>query len=419
MLDYALPKEINQIIKVIGVGGGGSNAVNHMYQEGIHNVSFAVCNADIQDLTSSPVPVKIQIGEKLTDGLGCGAKPEIGRAAALESEDAIKELLSDGTKMVFITAGMGGGTGTGAAPVVANIAKELGLLTIGIVTIPFKLELGSRIRKAVQGVTEMSKYVDALLIINNEKLIELYPDMTLDAAFYKADEVLSESAKGIAEMITKKGEIVNVDFADVNTILKDSGVAIMNSGMAEGENRVKEAIEEALSTPLLKNKDIKQATRILMYVYTSSEHKLTMREMGEISRFVNDINKDSEEEMIWGGTYDDNLEKSIKITIIATGFNSENISEITDTGTIYNTYYGENAVKQHNEDRARKRELEAQTEADATADIVTSEEDTEKAASETKEEKKDDMEVIGFEDWADTSDDNFSDFDTPPSLRKK
>ena len=321
--------------------------------------------------------------------------------------------------MVCITAGMGGGTGTGAAPVVANIAKELGLLTIGIVTIPFKLELGSRIRKAVQGVTEMSKYVDALLIINNEKLIELYPDMTLDAAFYKADEVLSESAKGIAEMITKKGEIVNVDFADVNTILKDSGVAIMNSGMAEGENRVKEAIEEALSTPLLKNKDIKQATRILMYVYTSSEHKLTMREMGEISRFVNDINKDSEEEMIWGGTYDDNLEKSIKITIIATGFNSENISEITDTGTIYNTYYGENAVKQHNEDRARRRELEAQTETDATADIVTSEEDTEKAAPETKEEKKDDMEVIEFEDWADTSDDNFSDFDTPPSLRKK
>ena len=411
-MDYAIPREINQIIKVVGVGGGGSNAVNHMYQEGIHNVSFAVCNADIQDLSCSPVPVKLQIGEKLTGGLGCGATPETGKNAALESEESIKELFNDGTKMVFITAGMGGGTGTGAAPVVARIAKEMGLLTIGIVTIPFKLELGSRIRKAVEGVTEMSKYVDALLIINNEKLIDLYPDMTLDAAFYKADEVLSESAKGIAEMITKRGQIINVDFADVNKILKDSGVAIMNSGMAEGENRVKDAIEEALSTPLLKNKDIKQATRILMYVYTSSEHKLTMKEMGEITRFVNGINKDSEEEMIWGGTYDDNLEKSIKITIIATGFGSENISEITDTGTIYNTYYGENAIKQHAEDVARKNE------ADTASQSNTKDNETQPA--EQKEEKKeDDIEVISFEEWTDDSDDNYGDFDTPPSLRKK
>lgn len=412
MLNYALPTEINQIIKVIGVGGGGSNAVNHMYQEGIHNVSFAVCNADIQDLSCSPVPVKLQIGEKLTGGLGCGATPETGRNAALESEDAIRELLDDGTKMVFITAGMGGGTGTGAAPVVARIAKEMGLLTIGIVTIPFKLELGSRIRKAVEGVTEMSKYVDALLIINNEKLIDLYPDMTLDAAFYKADEVLSESAKGIAEMITKRGEIINVDFADVNKILKDSGVAIMNSGMAEGENRVKAAIEEALSTPLLKNKDIKQATRILMYVYTSPEHKLTMKEMGEISHFVSDINKDSEEEMIWGGTYDENLEKSIKITIIATGFSTENISEITDTGTIYNTYYGENAVKQHTEETARRKEMEAEAQAGQSEPVQP-------AAEQVSEKKEDEIEVIEFEDWADTSDDNYGDFDTPPSLRKK
>lgn len=411
-MDYAIPREINQIIKVVGVGGGGSNAVNHMYQEGIHNVSFAVCNADIQDLSCSPVPVKLQIGEKLTGGLGCGATPETGKNAALESEESIKELFNDGTKMVFITAGMGGGTGTGAAPVVARIAKEMGLLTIGIVTIPFKLELGSRIRKAVEGVTEMSKYVDALLIINNEKLIDLYPDMTLDAAFYKADEVLSESAKGIAEMITKRGQIINVDFADVNKILKDSGVAIMNSGMAEGENRVKDAIEEALSTPLLKNKDIKQATRILMYVYTSSEHKLTMKEMGEITRFVNGINKDSEEEMIWGGTYDDNLEKSIKITIIATGFGSENISEITDTGTIYNTYYGENAIKQHAEDVARKNEADTASQSNTK--------DTEPQPAEQKEEKKeDDIEVISFEDWTDASDDNYGDFDTPPSLRKK
>lgn len=406
MLAYDFPQEIDKIIKVIGVGGGGSNAVNHMYQEGIHNVSFAVCNADIQDLSSSPVPVKIQIGEKLTGGLGCGAKPEKGREAALESEEQIKELLSDGTKMVFVTAGMGGGTGTGAAPVVARIAKDMDLLTIGIVTIPFKLELGNRIRKAIEGVTEMSKHVDALLVINNEKLIDLYPEMTLDAAFYKADEILSESAKSIAEMITKRGEIINVDFADVNTILKDSGVAIMNSGIAEGENRVSDAIEEALSTPLLKNKDIKKATRILMYVYTSSEHQLKMHEMEKIRRFVDDINKDEDEELIWGGTYDDNLEKAIKITIIATGFNVEELSELSDSNNIYQTYYGENDKRASSEKPAEPKE----TTAPASKDIST---------EEIKEIKEPEIEVISFTDWSGEESDNFDDLDTPPSMRKR
>lgn len=408
---YKIPTEINKVIKVIGVGGGGSNAVNHMYQEGIHNVTFAVCNADIQDLNESPVPVKIQIGEELTGGLGCGAKPEKGRQAAMESEDRIRELLSDGTKMVFITAGMGGGTGTGAAPVIAGIAKSMGILTVGIVTIPFKMEMGSRIRKAIEGVVEMQKNVDALLIINNERLIELYSNMTLDAAFYKADEVLSEAAKSIAEIITIKGKIVNIDFADVDTILKGSGVAIMNTGMAEGENRIKEAIDEALSSPLLKNKDIRKATRLLMYVYTSEDHKLTMNEMGQISQFVESINKDRDEELIWGGTYDNNLESSAKITIIATGFELDDLNVINEQ-EIYKTYYG---GKQSAEPQPAAPVTEPQPTVEEKVEEQV-EEPVEETPAETTEPEKEDLETISFTDWSTAE--NFDDLDTPPSKRK-
>ncbi|MCQ2351243.1 MAG: cell division protein FtsZ [Paludibacteraceae bacterium] len=398
MLPIQIPTEINKVIKVIGVGGGGGNAVNYMYNEGIHNVSFAICNADIQDLNSSPIPTRIQIGKVLTEGLGCGAKPEKGEAAAKESEEEIRDLLNDGTKMVFITAGMGGGTGTGAAPVIARIAKEMGILTIGIVTIPFKLEMGNRIKKAIAGVVEMKKYVDSLLVINNEKMISLYTDMTLDAAFYKANEVLSESAKSIAEMITMKGSIINIDFADVYTIMKDSGVAIMNTGMGDGEDRVKQAIDEALSTPLLKSKDIRSATRILMYVYTSEDHKITMKEMGEISEFVETINKDLDEEFIWGGTYDNNLESSIKITLIATGFD---FTDMDDYEALYKEYYKESTPKE-----------------------ITPEEPKTEPATAVKE-----PEVIPFDNWANgldvndvstkSTDEEFKDFDTPLSLRGK
>jgi len=407
--NYILPTEINKVIKVIGVGGGGSNAVNHMYQEGIHNVTFAVCNADIQDLNSSPVPVKLQIGEALTSGLGCGAKPEKGMKAALESEEKIKSLLSDGTKMVFITAGMGGGTGTGAAPVVARIAKEMGILTVGIVTIPFKFELGNRIKKALEGVAEMKKYVDALLIINNEKLIELYKNMTLDQAFYKADEVLSESAKSIAEMITLKGNIINIDFADVETILKDSGVAIMNTGMADGENRIKDAIDEALCSPLLKNRDIRQATRILMYVYTSEEHKLTMTEMGQISEFIQSINKDLDEELIWGGTIDNNLESSIKITIVATGFELSDLSAPEGAEELYEHFYNDKAAA---EQKAVQQKITAQQ----TEETVVSEQ-AETEQSTTAAPGKQEDEAIPFSIWSNSSTDDFGDFNTPPAKR--
>ncbi|MCQ2336491.1 MAG: cell division protein FtsZ [Paludibacteraceae bacterium] len=418
MIDFAFPKEINRVIKVVGVGGGGSNAVNHMYKEGIHNVSFAVCNSDIQDLSISPVPTKIQLGESLTGGLGCGGKPEQGRAAAMESEEAIKELLNDGTKMVFVTAGMGGGTGTGAAPVVARIAKEMDILTIGIVTIPFKMELGHRITKAMEGVSEMSKHVDSLLIISNEKLFD-YQEMTLDAAFCKANEVLSEAAKGIAEMITLRGEIINIDFADVNSILKNSGVAIMNSGIADGENRIQDALQDALSTPLLKNNNIKQATRILMYVYTSKEHKLTMKELGEISHFIESIDHDREEEVIWGGTYMDDLEKSVKITIIATGFNLNEVTDLSDTGVLRTEYYGykgkENPIE-NNAETTPAETPESETTEEVKEEII--EEVIEESPKETKEETvSENIETISFGDWSGIND-SFDDLDTPAYKRK-
>ncbi|HPG55336.1 MAG TPA: cell division protein FtsZ, partial [Candidatus Enterocola sp.] len=313
------------IIKVIGVGGGGSNAVNHMYEEGIKDVSFLVCNTDYQDLQRSPVPCKLQLGINTTKGLGCGANPEIGKMAAEESADEIKRILeTSNTKMVFITAGMGGGTGTGGAPVIASIAHDLGILTVGIVTIPFKFEMGKKIAKAMLGVAEMRKHVDALLVINNERLIELYKDFSLANAFKEADNILTEAAKGIAEIITVQG-YMNVDFADANTILKDGGVAIMNTGMAEGENRVINALKEALASPLLKCNDVRGAKRILINIYTSTTNEVIIKEIEELKAFLNGINENLEE-FIWGATYDDNLEETIKVTIIATGFELDNIT---------------------------------------------------------------------------------------------
>ena len=347
------------IIKVIGVGGGGSNAVNHMYEEGIKDVSFLVCNTDYQDLQRSPVPCKLQLGINTTKGLGCGANPEIGKMAAEESADEIKRILeTSNTKMVFITAGMGGGTGTGGAPVIASIAHDLGILTVGIVTIPFKFEMGKKIAKAMLGVAEMRKHVDALLVINNERLIELYKDFSLTNAFKEADNILTEAAKGIAEIITVQG-YMNVDFADANTILKDGGVAIMNTGMAEGENRVINALKEALASPLLKCNDVRGAKRILINIYTSTTNEVIIKEIEELKAFLNGINENLEE-FIWGATYDDNLEETIKVTIIATGFELDNITgnikeetKQVETNTESNEkinkmvdeYYGENEQK--------------------------------------------------------------------------
>ena len=314
------------IIKVIGVGGGGCNAVKNMYSEGIVNVSFAVCNTDSQSLSKSPVPVKIMLGKS---GLGAGANPEVGRSEAQNTQEDILRLLNDGIKMAFVTAGMGGGTGTGAAPVIAGIAKSMGILTVGIITIPFYFEKRKKIVKALQGVEEMRKNVDALLIVNNERLCDVYADseITVKDAFKLADKVLSDATKSISELITVEGTI-NLDFRDIETTIKSGGGAIMAMGRASGEGRVQNAILNALDSPLLYGSDISNAQRILFNIYTSSKHPIFVREMREIDAFFDELNPDIK--VIWGLSDDDSLDEDAKVTILATGLNNELADEIQD-----------------------------------------------------------------------------------------
>lgn len=324
-LDFGEPDRQNSIIKVIGVGGGGGNAVNNMYNQGIHDVSFVVCNTDAQALKASPVPERLQLG---SEGLGAGNRPEKARLAAEESIDDIKAMLSDGTKMDFITAGMGGGTGTGAAPVIAQVSKELGILTVGIVTIPFKFEGNKKIDQALDGVDEMAKHVDALLVINNERLRKVYPDLSLLNGFAKADDTLSVAAKSIAEIITVRG-LINLDFNDVRTVLKDGGVAIMSTGFGEGEGRVRKAIEDALNSPLLNDNDVYNSQKILLSIAFSSDNGtdgLAMEEMNEINNFMSRFG--SNFELKWGIAIDNTLEKKVKITILATGFGLDDLEDV-------------------------------------------------------------------------------------------
>ena len=308
------------IIKVMGVGGGGNNAINHMYMQNIEGVSFVVLNTDRQQLNESPVPNRVLLGPNTTHGLGAGNVPDVARRAAEESEAEIAALFDDDTKMVFITAGMGGGTGTGAAPVVARIAHEKGVLTIGIVTIPFLFEGPKKILKALAGADEMGKYVDALLIINNQRLTEIYKDLDFTNAFGKADDTLTIAARSISDLITVKGKI-NLDFNDVNTTLRNGGAAIISSGYGTGERRVTRAIEDALESPLLKNRDVYGSQKILMNFYYNpkSDHPLLMDEMNEIQEFM--ANFDQEVDVIWGMAFDNTLEDQIKVTVLASGFN--------------------------------------------------------------------------------------------------
>lgn len=321
-LPLDLPLANSSIIKVIGVGGGGGNAVNHMYSQGIADVSFVVCNTDNQDLSRSPVPIKVQLGKTITQGLGAGGRPDIARKAAEESIDDIQRMLADNTKMVFITAGMGGGTGTGASPIVAKVAQEMGILTVGIVTIPFAFEGNKKIRQALEGVVSLSEYVDAILVINNEKLKLIYPDLGLDNAFAKADDVLTNAAKAIAEIITIPGYI-NTDFADVNTIMRDGKVAIMNTGFASGEKRITKAIEDALNSPLLNTSDVKGAKKVLLSLYCSQNNIIKMDEITQIHDFMANVGDDVT--VIWGASYDESLGDEVKITLIATGFDVKDI----------------------------------------------------------------------------------------------
>ncbi|MGI6218399.1 MAG: cell division protein FtsZ [Bacteroidaceae bacterium] len=308
-----LEQEDNSIIKVIGVGGGGGNAVAHMYKQGIHDVNFMICNTDKQALKANEVPSKIQMGP----GLGAGNVPSVAEKYALDSADEIRQALSDGTQMVFITAGMGGGTGTGAAPVIANIAKSMDILTVGIVTIPFLFEGRKKIIQALDGVDKIAEHVDALLVINNERLRDICADMDIDAAFAKADDTLTTAARSIAEIITKEGKM-NVDFADVRTTLKDGGISIMSIGYGEGENRLDKAFKDALHSPLINNNDIYRAQRLLFYISYSKESPIGVDELTEVHEFMSKFEKDFN--LIWGCGMEDGLGEQVKVTIIATGF---------------------------------------------------------------------------------------------------
>ena len=307
------------VIKVIGVGGGGNDAINHMYRQDISDVSFVVCNTDAQALKCSPVPNKLLIGPNTTKGQGAGNVPEVARAAAEESANEIAELFKDGTSMVFVTAGMGGGTGTGAAPVVARIARENDILTVGIVTIPFLFEGEKKILKALNGADEMSKYVDALLVINNERLTDIYGDLDFSNGFAKADDILSIAAQSISEIITVNGKI-NLDLNDVSTTLKDGGVALISRGYGEGENRITKAIQDALNSPLLRNRDIEGSKKILFNIYYNPNDTEKPFKMSELNEFTSFMNQFSDMDVIWGVSYDETLGSKVRITILASGF---------------------------------------------------------------------------------------------------
>lgn len=363
MYQFDLPTHHKSIIKVIGVGGGGSNAVNHMYNLGIKDVEFIICNTDSQALLTSPVPNKLQIGINLTSGLGAGANPDRGRQAALESKEEIREMLSDGTRMVFVTAGMGGGTGTGAAPVIAQIAKELDILTVGIVTVPFAFEGKKKMAQAEEGVKQLKASCDTVLTILNDKLRIIFGNLSISNAFAQADNVLTTAAKGIAEIITVPG-YVNVDFEDVKTVMKDSGAAVMGSAKTSGESRAKRAAEEAINSPLLNNHNIHGAQKILLSIISGEEAELQMDELSDITDFMQEYAGD-EAEVIFGHGVDSELGDSIRVTVIATGFDQPNVSEV---------YVEEPVVKKEPEinsqaiiDQIRKEEAEKELKRQAEA----------------------------------------------------
>lgn len=387
-IQFDMPKDKSSIIKVIGVGGGGGNAVNHMYSQGIKGVDFLICNTDSQALEMSPIPNKIQLGTHLTEGRGAGANPEVGRKAAMESIEAIIDGLGVNTKMLFITAGMGGGTGTGAAPIIAKTAKEFGMLTVGIVTMPFTFEGKKRRMFAEEGLNNFKKNVDCLLVISNEKIKETFGNMSLRTAFSEADTILTIAAKGIAEIITVPGYI-NVDFEDVKTVMTNSGVALMGSATATGEDRAIKAAQMALASPLLNDSDIRGAKNILLNI-TSGKKEVLMDEISVITNYIQDeagVNAD----MIWGNCYDDSLEEELSVTIIATGFETKEnkliVNNLSDNKIVH-TITSPVAPETKTEEPVRKDEIVL------------------KQASLTFEEKKETTTEITAEANAEVSDDS-------------
>ena len=380
-IQFDLPQEQASIIKVIGVGGGGGNAVNHMFRQGIVGVNFVVANTDRQALEMSPVPNKVQLGVNLTEGRGAGMNPEVGKRSALESVDALKAFLEKNTKMLFITAGMGKGTGTGAAPVIAKIAKEMGILTVGLITSPFSAEGPRRFQQASDGISEMKNHVDTLLVISNDKLREIHGNLTLSAAFSQADNILSNAAKSIAEIITVPG-YVNVDFEDVNTVMRNSGVAIMGMASFEGVNRAVNAVEAALNSPLLNDNDIRGAKNILVNI-TSGAVEVTLDEVSEITEYIQ-REAGFETNIIWGNCYNESMGEKISVTVIATGFEATStqrkdlskknvVKHTLETEVKVTTEVSKVTVIEKEESQVRKSRVQVKTERESGQDMMTPE----------------------------------------------
>ncbi|MCY1721492.1 cell division protein FtsZ [Prolixibacteraceae bacterium Z1-6] len=422
MADFVLEKKPGAEIKVIGVGGGGGNAVNHMYMHGIRDVDFVICNTDAQAMASSPVHTRVQLGEALTEGRGAGNKPEVGKEAALENIDDVKRTLSENTKMVFVTAGMGGGTGTGAAPVIAKTCQELGYLTVAIVTIPFRNEGRRRIRQAYEGIKELASYVDSLLVVNNERIRDMFGDFGISEAFAKADNILATAAKGIAEIITVPGYI-NVDFADVETVMRKSGMAIMGTGIASGENRAEIAVEKALNSPLLNDNEIRGAQNILLNI-TSGNIEVTMDEVGRITDYVqNKAGFDAD--LIWGNGKDDILEDNLSVTVIATGFPTSIISELSEksktkpvvhnleTEAATKTIKKPTFVKRDDEERREQKTFEFNPKQEKEED------DFEVLYPTTSKERSMPEKPIRATDYATMSDDDVDELENIPAYKRR
>lgn len=389
-IEFSFPKvtdKSTEIIKVIGVGGGGGNAVKNMQKQGVENVSFAVVNTDSQALSKTDVPIKLQIGE---NGLGVGGQPELGREAAEFSIEHIKRLFNDQTKMVFIAAGMGGGTGTGAAPVIARVARDMGILTVGVVTLPFAFEKRLRIEKALKGVEELKSEVDALLVINNERLMQIYADgmTTISDAFKKADEIVTIATKSIAEIITLEGE-VNRDFCDVQTVMKNGGGALMSEGRASGEHRIMKAMANALNSPLLNNVDVELSQRLLYIIYQSHKNPVLITELNEVNQFMDNMANDLE--VLWGLYWDDSLGEDVKVNIIATGFDKERLQTEENRSRaseetirlLHKHYYGEEVREESNIGSILLKQINPKEENNAQSEVH---EDTNLPDEETEED---------------------------------
>ncbi|QIA09505.1 cell division protein FtsZ [Draconibacterium halophilum] len=423
MADFVMEKTPGAEIKVIGVGGGGGNAVNHMFKHGIRDVDFVICNTDAQAMEASAIRSRVQLGASLTEGRGAGNKPDVGRQAAIENIEDVKKTLAENTKMVFITAGMGGGTGTGAAPVIAQCCKEQGYLTVAIVTIPFRNEGKRRIKQAYEGIKELATYVDSLLVINNERIREMFGDFGISEAFAKADNVLATAAKGIAEIITVPGYI-NVDFADVETVMRKSGMAVMGTGVSDEENRAEDAVKKALNSPLLNDNEIRGARNILVNI-NSGSNEVTMDEVGRITDYVQNM-AGFDADLIWGNGKDETLGEKLSVTVIATGFPTSIISELSEQSqrkvvshTLEKESVSSPKSKRLSEQKNENSRNQSTFEFNVSNESKNDEDEFESLYPITSRERSSADKEIDVNDYASLSDDDVDELENVPAFKRR